>query len=135
MRALGIDLGTKRIGVALSDRSGSIASPHSVIGRTSKRRDWGEILRIVTEEEVETIVVGLPLTLSGHEGPAAESARREAAEIGTVTGVPVILFDERLTTVAADRVLKEAEIRASDRRRHVDKVAAAIMLQSWLDSR
>ena len=135
MRALGIDLGTKRIGIALSDRSGLIASPYSVIIRTSKRRDWAEIARIATDEDVETIVIGLPLSLSGHEGPAAVSARRDADEIGTVTGVPVILFDERLTTVAADRVLKEADVRASDRRRHVDKVAAAIMLQAWLDSR
>ena len=133
MRALGIDLGTKRVGLAISDRSGTIASPHSVVLRQSKKQLLAEILRVVTEEEIEIVVVGLPLTMSGDEGPAATSARREADEIATVVSVPVELFDERMTTEAADRALREADIRASDRRRHVDKVAAAVMLQAWLD--
>ena len=134
MRALGLDLGSKRIGVAVSDLTGTIASPHSTIERSrSPRHDHQVIARLVRDEEAEIVVVGLPLTLSGEQGPAAVAATREARALGTVLTVPVEMFDERLTTVTADRVLREAEIRASDRRRHVDKIAAAVMLQAWLD--
>lgn len=136
MRALGLDLGSKRIGVAVSDLSGLIASPHSVIQRSrSPRHDHRAIARIVESEEVEVVVVGLPLSMSGQVGPAAEAATREARIIGTLLKVPVEMFDERLTTVAADRILREADISASGRRRHVDKIAAAVMLQAWLDRR
>jgi len=134
MRALGVDLGTKRIGLATSDLSGTIASPLSTLQRSSSiRHDHAEIARIVTNEEVEIVVVGLPITMSGTLGPAADAAKREATLLGTVLDVPVILFDERMTTVAADRALKEANISASKRRQYVDRVAAAVMLQSWLD--
>jgi putative Holliday junction resolvase len=134
-RALGLDLGSKRIGVATSDLSGTIATPHSVIQRTSRQRDlFDAIARLVTNEEVEIVVIGLPLRLDGGHGPAAEAATREARLIGTVVAVPVVMFDERFTTVAADRALREADIRASDRRRLVDKVAAAVMLQAWIDA-
>ena len=81
------------------------------------------------------IVLGLPLTLSGEMGPAARSATEESHLIATASGRPIELFDERLTTVTADRVLKEADLSASARRRYVDKVAAAVMLQTWLDRR
>lgn len=136
MRALGVDLGSKRIGLALSDRSGTIASPHSVLHRSgSRRRDHEAIRKLVVDEEVEIVVVGLPITLAGIEGPAAIAARTEADEIGTVIGVPIELFDERLTTVAADRILREGDLGATERRRVVDKVAAAVMLQAWLDGR
>ena len=135
VRALGLDLGSKRIGVSTSDSSGTIASPHSVLLRGRRQRDDHEaIARLVTTEEVGLVVVGLPLRLDGSHGPAAEAATREARVIGTVIDVPVVLFDERFTTVAADRALKEADIRASDRRRVVDKVAAAVMLQAWIDA-
>jgi len=134
-RALGLDLGSKRIGVATSDLSGTIATPHSVIQRTSRQRDlFDAIARLVTDEEAEIVVIGLPLRLDGGHGPAAEAATREARLIGTVVAVPVVMFDERFTTVAADRALREADIRASDRRRLVDKVAAAVMLQAWIDA-
>lgn len=134
-RALGLDLGTKRIGVATSDSSGSIASPHSVLVRPRASRDLlAAVARLVTDEETEIVVVGLPIRLDGSHGPAAEAATREARLIGTVIDVPVVLFDERFTTVAADRALREADIRASDRRRVVDKVAAAVMLQAWIDA-
>jgi len=135
LRVLGLDLGSKRIGVSTSDSSGTIASPHSVLLRGRRRRDDHEaIARLVNEEEVDLVVIGLPLRLDGSHGPAAEAATREARLIGTVIDVPVVLFDERFTTVAADRALKEADIRASDRRRVVDKVAAAVMLQAWIDA-
>jgi putative Holliday junction resolvase len=134
MRALGLDLGTKRIGLATSDISGLIATPHSTLNRSSSvRRDHENIARIVESEEVEIVVVGLPIRMNGELGPAAEAANREAAKLGTVLRVPVIMFDERMTTVAADRALKEANISASRRREFVDRVAAAVMLQTWLD--
>lgn len=134
MRALGLDLGTKRIGVAVSDLGGTIASPLTTVLRArSVRIDHEAIAALVAAEEAVIVVVGLPITMDGREGPAAEAARREAERLGTVIDVPVVMFDERMTTVAADRVLREANISASRRREHVDRVAAAVMLQSWLD--
>jgi putative holliday junction resolvase len=135
-RALGVDLGSKRIGLAVSDRSGTIASPLSVLARSkSRRHDLSEIARIARDEEVEVIVVGLPLSMNGQHGAAATAAVREAERLATVVDVPVEMHDERLTTVSADRSMIEADMRAPERRRVVDKVAAAIMLQAWLDSR
>lgn len=135
-RALGVDLGSKRIGLAVSDRSGTIASPLSVLQRSkSRRHDLTEIARIARDEEVEIIVVGLPLSMNGEHGAAAKAAVREAERLATVVEVPVEMHDERLTTVTADRSMIEADMRAPERRKVVDKVAAAIMLQAWLDSR
>lgn len=136
MRALGIDLGSKRIGIAVSDRSGTIASPLTVLQRTgSRRRDHAAIAALVREEEAEMVVVGLPLNMNGSAGPAAQAAVTEAEALATLVGVPVITFDERRTTVTAERALMEAAIGARDRRKYVDKVAAAVILQTWLDSR
>jgi len=136
VRVIGLDLGTKRIGVAVSDRGGSVASPLVVIQRAKSRRaDHAEIARIVREEEADAVVVGLPLNMDGSRGPAARSAQSEADSLVEVVGVPVHLHDERLTTVTAERSLKEANLDAKQRRLVVDKVAAAILLQSWLDSR
>jgi putative Holliday junction resolvase len=89
----------------------------------------------VIEEEAEMVIVGLPLLMSGTHGPAAKAATTEARRLSTVLSVPVEMFDERMTTVAADRVLKEADLSATARRQFVDKVAAAIMLQAWLERR
>ena len=136
MRALGIDLGSKRIGIAVSDRTGTIASPLGMVSRSgSVRRDHEQIRKLVEEEEAELLVVGLPLNMNGSSGPAAQAAVKEADALATVVGVPVIMFDERRTTVTADRALIEAGIGAQARRKLVDKVAAAVMLQTWLDSR
>jgi putative Holliday junction resolvase len=136
VRALGIDPGTKRIGLAISDRSGTIASPLTVLQRSrSRAHDDAEIARIVREEEVDVVVVGLPLNMDGTHGASAKAAAAEARRLATVVGVPVELHDERRTTVSADRSMIEAGLDAPARRQRVDKVAAAIMLQSWLDSR
>jgi putative Holliday junction resolvase len=136
MRALGLDLGSRRIGVAVSDRSGTIASPLTVLARSgSRREDHHRIAELVRDEEVDIVVVGLPLSLSGQRGPAAQAAVTEAEQLATVVGVPVETYDERLTTVTADRALAEAGLRTPRRRRLVDKVAAAVMLQAWLDRR
>ena len=132
---LGVDLGSKRIGIATSDRSGTIATPYTVLLRCgSMGGDHRNIAKIVVEEEAEAVIVGLPLNMDGSEGKAAQAARVEAARMATVVGVPVHVHDERLTTVEADRVLMEQKINAQARRRVVDKVAAAVMLQSWLDT-
>lgn len=136
MRVVGLDLGSRRIGVAVSDPSGTIASPREVIQRTGdRRRDHRAIAKLVTEVGAERLVVGLPLSLDGSEGPAAKAARAEADELGTVVGIPVEVFDERLTTVTAERPLMEMRMKADARRRVVDKIAAAVLLQAWLDGR
>jgi putative Holliday junction resolvase len=122
------------VGIAVSDRSGTIATPLCVLERgASQRVDHGEIARLVQEEEAVAVVVGLPLNMDGTAGKAADAALREVERMTTVVGVPVFVHDERLTTVEADRVLMEQKMRAQARRRVVDKVAAAVILQSWLD--
>lgn len=136
MRALGIDLGSKRIGVAVSDRTGTIASPLLVLQRTgSVAQDHRRIADLVVEEEAEMVVVGLPLNMNGSVGPAAKAAIAEAEALATVVSVPVETFDERRTTVTADQAMMEFKMKADARRRLVDKIAAAVMLQQWLESR
>jgi putative holliday junction resolvase len=134
-RALGLDLGSKRIGVAIGDRTGTIASPLLVLQRSgSTRRDHEAIAKLVIEEEADVVVVGLPLNMNGSTGPAAKAAIDEAEALATVVGVPVVTFDERRTTVTADQAMMEFKMRAQARRRIVDKIAAAVMLQNWLDA-
>ena len=136
MRVLGVDLGSKRIGIAVSDRSGTIASPLTVIQRSgSVARDHRAIADLVAEEEAVAVVVGLPLNMNGSIGPAAQAAIKEAKALATVVGVPVHTSDERRTTVTADRAMIEAGMNAQARRKVVDKVAAAVLLQHWLDGR
>src|SRR6185312_13818218 len=130
LRVLALDLGTKRVGVAVSDRSGTIASPLTVGTRSgSRRRDHEAIARLVAEEEAELVVVGLPLNMDGSRGPAAAAADDEAGALATVVGVPVVTFDERRTTVTADQLLAQRRVRGKDRRQVVDQVAAAVILQ------
>ena len=136
MRAVGIDLGEKRIGVAISDSGGSLATPYEVVARTGSRdEDHRRIKAIVEEVEAEILVVGLPLSLDGTEGKAAQGARQEAEAIWQTVSVPIELHDERLTTVEAERILKEQGLDAAERRNVVDKVAAAILLQAWMEGR
>lgn len=136
VRALGVDLGSKRIGIAVSDISGTVASALTTVHRSkSRRHDHAAIAALVREEEAEVVVVGLPLSLDGTAGPAARSAETEAKQMASVVGVPVAMYDERFTTVTAERGLLEAGLDARQRRKVVDKVAAAVMLQAWLDHR
>lgn len=131
---LALDLGSRRIGVALSDPSGTLASPYQVLLRSGDpAEDHRAIANIVEEVGAELIVVGLPLSLSGHEGPAAQNARAEADVLATAVTVPVELHDERLTTVAADRSMQRAGRSGKARRKVVDQAAATVLLQSWLD--
>ena len=133
-RALGVDLGSRRIGLALSDPSGTIASPYQVLERSGDAGlDRQRLAGIVAETGAEVVVVGLPLSLSGEEGPAAREAEGEARAMAEVLDVPVQVHDERLTTVSAHRSLKALGMRGQQRRHSVDMVAAAGMLQSWLD--
>lgn len=136
VRALGVDLGSKRVGVAVSDLSGTIASALTTVHRSkSRRHDHQELARIAREEEAEVIVVGLPLSLDGSTGKAARAATTEANQLASVVAVPVEMYDERFTTVTAERGMLEAGLDARERRKVVDKVAAAVMLQAWLDHR
>lgn len=136
VRALGIDPGSKRIGLAVSDLSGTIASPLMVLQRSrSRQHDRQELARIARDEEAEVIVIGLPLNMDGSQGKAAKAAIAEGRRLATLVDVPIEMHDERLTTVTAERSMLDAGLNAIERRKVVDKVAAAIMLQSWLDSR
>ena len=135
-RVLGLDLGQRRIGVAVSDPDRVLASPERVIQRSGDLvRDRRPNADVAEEWEVSLIVVGLPLSLDGSEGPAATAALDEAARIGEVTGRPVETYDERFTTVTADQQLAEQHVRGRDRRKVIDMVAATVLLQAWLDRR
>jgi len=134
MRVLALDLGTVRIGVAVSDAGGLLASPRTVLQRCGDpEQDHRRIAALVADEEAELVLVGLPLSLDGSDGPAARAARAEAADLGATLDVPVVLHDERLTTVTAHRLLGERGLDARARRRVIDQAAAAVMLQGWLD--
>jgi putative Holliday junction resolvase len=133
---MALDLGSKRIGVAISDGDRRVATPLTTVHRSGDRaREHREIRDLVDEWEVELVVVGLPLSLDGSVGPAAAAAIEEAEELRDTISAPVEPYDERLTTVTADRVLREQQLDARARRRVVDMVAAAVLLQSWLDGR
>jgi putative Holliday junction resolvase len=135
MRALGVDLGTKRIGLATSDASGTLASPLQVLNRSGSRlQDHQAIAAIVKEYEIVCVVVGMPLSMSGAVGAAAQSATIEVSQMTSVVGVPVLTYDERLTTVSAHQILQENNVSTRDRKNVIDKIAAAVMLQSWLDA-
>lgn len=136
VRALGVDLGTRRVGLALSDSGGRLATPLEVLERSgSEAQDHAAIAEIVTDHGVEVVVVGLPRSLDGSMGPAARAAKAEVGRLAATVGVPVQTCDERLSTTEAERHLEMAEVRGVRRRQVVDMVAAAVLLQSWLDAR
>ncbi len=131
-RILGLDPGERRVGVALSDPTGTIASPHSVIDRRSV--ELADAVRMLCEEnDVQRIVIGLPTGLSGVEGPSAKAARAMGNAVADATDLPVEYQDERFTTVTAEAALLEGGVRRSKRRDVRDKVAAAVILQTYLD--
>jgi putative Holliday junction resolvase len=129
---LGVDLGSKRIGLAISDDGRVLASAYQVLQRGRSRvADHAELARTVAESGATLVVVGLPLSLSGRSGPAARAVEAEVAELRQVLDVPVELCDERLTTVVASRSLEGR--RPALRRAVIDQMAAAGILQTWLD--
>jgi putative Holliday junction resolvase len=134
-RAVGIDLGTKRIGVAVSDGGGVLASPRTTIERSGDAgHDHGRIAEVVAEEQAEVVVVGLPRSLDGSNGPAAEATLVEVDELAAVLAVPVVTHDERFTTVTAHDQLRAAGMSGRRRRTVIDQQAATVLLQSWLDA-
>lgn len=127
---MGVDFGTTRVGLAISDPLGLTARPLSVVPRSVV---LDEVVNLVKEQDIGTIVVGLPTGLSGGEGVSATEARKLAEEIRTVTGVDVVMVDERFTSRLAEVALLESGMKRRKRRETVDKVAAAIILQDYLD--
>ena len=132
MRVLGLDLGRRRIGLAISDPTG-IALPAGTLERRTLDEDLRWLRDFSREREVSRIVVGLPIHMNGRRGPEAEEASRFAKQLGEVTRLPVDLLDERWTTVEAERALRATGRRGPARRKVVDAVAAALLLRTYLE--
>lgn len=132
-RTMGLDVGERRIGVAISDPTGTIATPLTVITRRQLAADVQTVLDLARVHDVTEIVVGLPIGLRGKVGPQAESVRVFGEALARASAIPVHYQDERLTTVAAERALIESGMRRERRREWIDAVAAALLLQSYLD--
>ncbi len=134
-RVLGLDLGTRRIGVAVSDPTGTIATPLLTIPHQSLRRDLEYVVGLCRAHRITRIVVGWPRNMDGSVGPAARRAEEFADELRRVLRLPVDLWDERLSTVASERALLQGDVRRSRRRDLRDRVAAALILQAYLSAR
>lgn len=135
MRALGLDIGATRVGVAVSDPAGIMASPVTVLDARRLAGDVRDLARLVEDYEAEVLVIGLPLTMGGSEGPQADDVRAEAERLAAAVGLPVEYQDERLSSAEARRAMHEAGMSDRQQRGSLDKVAAAIVLQGWLDAR
>ena len=136
MRALGVDLGEKRIGIAVSDRNGKVATPLQVIIRSkSIKQDHKKICDLVDEWEADIVVVGMPYSLNGSKGLAAKTVEKEVKELSSALEVPVATQDERLTTAMAAKELAIQGLDSKKQRKVIDQVAASVILQSWLDNR
>ncbi|MGE4554038.1 MAG: Holliday junction resolvase RuvX [Desulfovibrionaceae bacterium] len=136
MRALAIDFGLKRVGLAVCDPEGLLASPYGLIERTTRAKLFDDLLDILQKEGVERVVVGLPLDLEGRDTETTRQARNFAASLARRTDVPVELYDERLTSAQAEDQLREAGIRCPKRRKtRLDSQAATVLLESWLRTR
>jgi putative holliday junction resolvase len=134
-RAVALDIGTRRVGVALSDSGGAVATPYETVTRSGDpARDHRRIAALVDEAGAEVVVVGLPLSLDGSIGPAARSILDETDELRARLPVGVVTWDERLSTVEAQRRLRAVGVKGPKGRRVVDQVAATVILQSWLDA-
>ena len=135
LRALCLDLGSKRIGVAISDPFGLIGQALETIASTNLERDVLKVLEIVKNYDVTEIVLGLPYNMDGSEGPQVEKVRKFKTMLTEKVSVPIFEWDERLSTVAAERTLLEADMSRARRRKVVDRLAAALILQGYLDHR
>jgi putative Holliday junction resolvase len=136
LRALGLDLGSRRIGVALSNSAGTLATPYEVVERSGDEgRDHARIVELADDVGADLLVVGVPYSLDGGIGPAARAALDEVARLATVAGRPVETIDERLTTVSAHQSLRRQGVGGKRRRTVIDQVAASVLLQAWLDAR
>ena len=135
MRALGLDHGSRRIGLALSDPTGIFASPHGFMDTHPRRRLQKRLQALMDEKGVSMLVVGEPLSMDGTVGAQAEEAQEFVTWLRGWVSVPVEQIDERLTSVIAERAMIEGGLRREERKKKRDAVAAAILLQSWLDAR
>ncbi|HXI52604.1 MAG TPA: Holliday junction resolvase RuvX [Candidatus Saccharimonadales bacterium] len=135
MRYLAIDHGTRRMGIAISDELKMIAQPMEYIPSEPWEGFLARLQQILAEKEVELIVVGMPRNMDGTYGPAARKVNEFVAALAQAVPVPIKTLDERLTSSQANRVLLQGNVRRADRKEHVDKMAAAILLQSYLDAR
>src|SRR5579864_2332992 len=134
-RVLGLDLGTRRIGVALSDPTGTVAAPLQTIAHAALHKDLAEAAALARAYAVDRIVIGWPRNMDGSVGPAARRAEAFARALRRLVGVPVDLWDERLSTAAAERALIESNARRDHRRAVRDRVAAALIVQAYLEAR
>jgi len=133
-RLMGLDLGTKTIGIATSDRSRQIATPITTITRSKFTKDATELLALATKENVGVLVLGLPINMDGTEGPRAQATRAFARNLAKLTPLAIVFWDERLSTAAVERMLIEADASRATRDKVVDKLAAAWILQAALDA-
>ena len=133
-RVLGLDVGSKTIGLAVSDPLGITAQGLPTIRRQNKRYDFGELEKVIRQYQPAEIVVGLPLRMSGAEGTQSDKMRLFAEELGKRFRLPVHLWDERLTSAQANRLLRETEMSIKRRGQVVDQMAAVLILQSWMDA-
>jgi len=134
MRLMGLDLGTKTIGVATSDLTRQIATPRFTIARKKFTDDAKALLELATAENIGLFVLGLPLNMDGTEGPRCQSTRAFQRNLAKLTDIPMVFWDERLSTVAVTRTMLEADLSRAKRAENVDKLAAAYILQSFLDA-
>ncbi len=132
-RVLALDVGGRRIGVALSDADGMLAAPLTTLKAEPRRRAMDEIVALVRDYAVDDVVVGFPLTMSGEIGPQARVVQAFVAELETALGMSVQLFDERLTSVVAEQMLRDMGVKPEKRKIRIDEVAASIILQDYLD--
>ncbi len=136
MRSMSLDLGSRTIGIAVSDLTGMIANGVETIRRTSPERDFQRLAELIGEWDVEELVLGYPKNMNGTLGERAQLTEAFAEELRQrFPGIPVVLWDERLSTVAAERVLIDADLKRKKRRKVIDMMAAVVILQNYLDSK
>lgn len=134
-RILGLDVGARRIGIAVSDPLGITAQGLETLHRKNKKHDFSHLYRVIREFNIGEIVVGLPLRMSGAEGAQAEKIHTFANELRKHFKLSVYLWDERLTSVEANRLLRETDLSTEKRGRAVDRMAAILILQAWMENR
>lgn len=136
MRKMSLDVGTRTIGIAVSDLLGMIANGVETIHRTTEERDYARIAELIAEHEVDTLVVGYPKNMNGTIGERAQACEAMAEKLRTMfPKVQVVLWDERLSTVAAEKALVDADLRRKKRKKVIDMMAAVVILQNYLDSK
>jgi putative Holliday junction resolvase len=135
MRAMGLDVGTRTVGVAISDELGITAQGITTVRRTGLKKDLQALRELVSGYGVDTLVIGLPLNMDGSEGPRAAASREFGQAASEALGIQPEYWDERLTTVAAERVLLEADVSRQKRKQVIDQLAASLILQGWLEAR